>query len=98
MSMSAYAREKLTAMALVACLAAGGAGCNKKDDASKPSGVPPLDPTAAPSAPTAAPGAPAMPAAAAPAPAAEAPAADSPGASITGSIVLSPAAAKAKPK
>jgi hypothetical protein len=105
MSMSAYAREKLTAMALVACLAAGGAGCNKKDDAGKPSGVPPLDPTAAPSAPTAAasaptaaPGTPAMPAAAAPAPTAEAPAAGSPGASITGSIVLSPAAAKAKPK
>jgi hypothetical protein len=102
MSMYAYAREKLTAMALVACLAAAGGGaCTKKEDAGKPSGVPPLDPGAAPSAPSqpsAPPPAPAMPAAAAPAPAAEAPAADSPRASITGSIVLAPAVAKARPK
>ena len=39
-----------------------------------------------------------MPAAAPPMPAAAPPAADSPGGSITGSIVLSPAVAKAKPK
>jgi len=105
MSMYTYAREKLTAMALVAFLAAAGGGaCNKKEDASRPSGVPPLDPGAAPSAPAAAPSAPtaaapapAMPAAAR-APSAAAPAADSPGGSITGSIVLSSAVAKAKPK
>jgi hypothetical protein len=102
MSMDACARERLTAMALVAFLAVAGAGgCNKKEDAGKPSGVPPLDPGAAPSAPAAAP--PAMPAAApampaAPAPSAAAPASDSPGASITGTIVLSPAVAKARPK
>ena len=101
------AREKLTAVALIAFLAAAsGAACTKKDDAGKPSSVPPLDPSAAPSAPGAAPVAPtaaaptpapaaAMPAAAPPA---EAPPADSPGASITGSIVLSPAVAKARPK
>jgi hypothetical protein len=104
MSISAYAREKLTALALVAFLAAaGGGGCNKKEDAGKPSGVPPLEPGAAPGAPAAAPSAPpaaapAMPAAAAPTPAAEAPVVDSPGASITGSIVLAPAVAKARPK
>ena len=96
-------REKLTAMALCAFLAAAGSGaCNKTEEAGKPSGVPPLDPGAAASAPAAAPSAPpaapAVPAAAAPAHAAEAPAADSPGASITGSIVLAPAVAKAKPK
>jgi hypothetical protein len=100
--MSTYAREKLTAMALVAFLAAAsGAACTKKDDAGKPSSVPPLDPATAPSAPTTAPSpsAPA-PTAAMPAapPPAEAPAADSPGASITGSIVLSPGVAKARPK
>jgi hypothetical protein len=110
--MSMYAREKLTAVALVAFLAAASGGaCTKKDDAGKPSSVPPLDPATAPGAapsappatapsapPVAAPGpapAAAMPAAAPPA---EAPAADSPGASITGSIVLSPAVAKARPK
>jgi hypothetical protein len=95
--MSTFAREKLTAMALgVLLAAASGGACTKKDDAGKPSSVPPLDPATAPSAP-AAPPAPtaALPAAAAPA---EAPAADSPGASITGSIVLAPAVAKARPK
>jgi hypothetical protein len=103
--MSMYAREKLTAMALAAFLAAASSGaCTRKDDAGKPSSVPPLDPATAPSAPATAPGAPpaaptvpapsaAMPAAAP----AEAPA-DSPGASITGSIVLAPAVAKARPK
>ena len=99
------AREKLTSVALVAFLAAASGGaCTKKDEVGKPSSVPPLDPAnaasapaAAPSAPAAAPSAPAaaMPAAAAPA---EAPAAESPGASITGSIVLAPAVAKARPK
>jgi hypothetical protein len=102
------ARERLTALGLVAFLtAASGGACTKKDEAGKPSSVPPLDPGAAPSAPAAtAPSPPpapppapvptaAMPAAA---PAAEAPAADSPGASITGSIVLSSAVAKARPK
>src|SRR3954454_13789854 len=105
MSIYACAREKLTAMALVAFLAAAaGGGCNKKEEAGKPSGVPPLDPGAAPSAPAPAPSAPAAAApppampAAAPAPSAAAPAADSPAASITGSIVLAPAVAKAKPK
>ncbi len=108
-----HAREKLTAMALAALLAAASGGaCTKKDDAGKPSSVPPLDPAAAPGAPATAPSAPApapgaTPAAAAPAPSAampaapppaEPPAADSPGASITGSIVLSPAVAKARPK
>jgi len=104
--MSMYAREKLTAMALVAFLtAAGGGGCTNKEEAGKPSGVPPLDPGAAPVAPSrpsvaspAAPAAAVMPAATATAPAGAPPAADSPGASITGSIVLSPAVAKAKPK
>jgi hypothetical protein len=108
--MSMCAREKLTAVALIAFLtAAGGGACTKKEEAGKPSAVPPLDPGAAPSAPAAAPSAPAAApsvpatapsaaAAAAPEPSAEAPAADNPGASITGSIVLSPAIAKAKPK
>ncbi len=100
------AREKLTAVALIALLAAASGGaCTKKDDAGKPSTVPPLDPATAPatapSAPTTVPSptAPA-PTAAMPAvaPPAEAPAADSPGASITGSIVLSPGVAKARPK
>src|SRR3954462_14621841 len=110
MSMHAYPREKLTAMALLVFLAAGsGAGCNRKEEPGKPSGVPPLDPGAAPSAaapktPAPVPSAPAAPATApampgaAPAPSAEAPAPDSPAASITGSIVLAPAVAKAKPK
>jgi hypothetical protein len=107
--MSMCAREKLTAVALIAFLtAAGGGACTKKEDAGKPSAVPPLDPGAAPSAPGAAPSAPgaapsappaaAMAAGAAPGPSAEAPAGDDPGASITGSIVLAPAIAKAKPK
>jgi len=105
------AREKLTAVALVAFLtAAGGGACSKTDDGSKPSNVPPLDPATAPAAPATAPsvsaaGPSAPPAAPAPtlakpaaAPPAEAPAADDPRASITGSIVLTPAVAKAKPK
>ncbi len=105
--MSICAREKLTAVALVAFLAAAGGGaCSKTGDAGKPSTVPPLEPGAAPSAPgavptappAAPPAAPPVPAPAAPGPAAEAPAADNPGASITGSIVLSPAVAKARPK
>ena len=96
------AREKLTSVALAVFLAAAsGGGCSKKDDAGKPSSVPPLDPSAAPSAPaTAPPVAPTVPAPSAAMPAAapaEAPA-DSPGASITGSIVLAPAVAKARPK
>ena len=99
------AREKLTALVLVAFLtAASGGACTKKDEAGKPSSVPPLDPGAAPVAPAAA--APAVAAPAPPpttgmpaaAPPAEAPATDSPGASITGSIVLSPSVAKARPK
>lgn len=95
------AREKLISLALLAFLAAAGAGaCTKKDDASKPSSVPPLDPGAAPSAPPLPAPAPAPAAAApvAPTPTPEAPAADDPRASITGSIVLTPAVAKAKPK
>jgi hypothetical protein len=97
----------MTAVALIAFLAAAGGGaCTRKEEAGKPSAVPPLDPTAAPGTapptPAAAPPTPApaaaMPAAAVPEPAAEAPAADNPGASITGSIVLAPAVAKAKPK
>ncbi|HTB61587.1 MAG TPA: hypothetical protein VLC06_27175 [Polyangia bacterium] len=101
--MSTYSREKLTAMALVAFLAAASGGaCTNKEEAGKPSSVPPLDPATAQGAPAAAPSAPpaaaptlAMPAASPPAE--EPPAAD-PGASITGSIVLAPAVAKAKPK
>ena len=98
-----HAREKLTAMALVAFLTAAGGGCTNKQEAGKPSGVPPLDPGAAPVAEPIRPSVPppaaaAMPAAAPPMPAAAPPAADSPGGSITGSIVLSPAVAKAKPK
>src|SRR5450631_1922204 len=127
--MSIYVREKLTAMALVALLAAtAGGACTKKEDAGKPSSVPPLDPGAAPSAPGAAPSAPgaapsapgaapsapgaapsapgAAPSApepppgalAAQTPTAEPPATDDPRASITGSVVLAPAVAKAKPK
>jgi hypothetical protein len=100
--MSICAREKVMVGALVVFAAAiGGGGCTKNEDAGKPSMVPPLDPGAAPGAPPAAPPpAPAMatPPPAAPVPSAEAPAADNPGASITGSIVLSPAVAKARPK
>jgi hypothetical protein len=108
--MSTHSREKLTAMALVAFLAAASGGaCTKKEEAGKPSSVPPLDPATAQAAAATAQGAPAtapsVPPAAAPtlampaaAPPAEAPAADDPGASITGSIVLAPAVAKAKPK
>ncbi len=95
------ARQKLTSVALVAFLAAASGGaCSKTDEAGKPSTVPPLDPATAPSAPATATPPPAMPAAAMPAaaPPAEAPAADSPGASITGSIVLAPSVAKARPK
>jgi hypothetical protein len=97
-------REKLTSVALVAFLAAATQGaCTKKDEAGKPSSVPPLDPATAPSAPATAPATappPPAPSAAMPtaAPAAEPPAADGPGASITGSIVLAPSVAKAKPK
>ena len=95
------APEKLTAVALIAFLTgAGGGACSKRDDGSKPSNVPPLDPATAPSAPATAPSAPPAPTLAMPAaaPPAEAPAAGGPGASITGSIVLAPAVAKARPK
>jgi hypothetical protein len=102
--MSTRARKKLTAMALCALL---GATCAKKDDAGKPSTVPPLDPGAAPVAAPAPP--PPTPMAAAPAPAEPAappprgadPVADAVangGGSITGAIVLAPSVAKARPK
>src|SRR5580692_2001311 len=101
--MSTRAREKLTAMALCALLGAG-ATCAKKDDAGKPSTVPPLDPGAAPApaSPTPIPAAPA-PAepTAAPPPRGADPVADpvvNGGASITGAIVLAPSVAKARPK
>jgi hypothetical protein len=99
--MSMRAREKLTVMVLCALLGAGVA-CSKKDDAGRPSSVPPLDPGAAPAPPAPAAAAPVVPppTPAAPTPA-EPAAADplpDPGASITGSIVLAPSVAKARPK
>jgi hypothetical protein len=83
---------KLNARSLALALAAtvlGAGACNKNDDASKASGVPPL-PTgaAAPAAPAPAPAAP-PPAAPAPPPAAEKPA--DPNAKITGQIIVAPA-------
>lgn len=85
-------REGFTVMALAMLL--GAAGCQKRDDAGKPSPVPPLEPGAAPAATPP----PAAPIAAAPAAAAPSGAADQSGASITGSIVLAPSVAKARPK
>jgi hypothetical protein len=106
--MSMRAQKKLSVMALCALLGAG-VTCAKKDDAGKPSTVPPLDPGAAPAPPAAAAPAPPTPAPVAPAAAGPGPSepaaadrsadrsADS-GASITGSIVLAPLVAKARPK
>jgi hypothetical protein len=99
--MSIAAPHKLTLLALAVLL--GSAACSKRDDASKPSTIPPLDPAAAPQLPAAAPSAPApaMPPAV-PGPAPAAPpmpaAAAEPGASITGSIVLPASIAKVRPK
>ncbi|HEY6477290.1 MAG TPA: hypothetical protein VI456_11965 [Polyangia bacterium] len=98
--MPIWASRKFTVLALGALL--GTAGCSKRDDAGRPSTVPPLDPGAAPAVPAA----PAMPAAAPPpapampppASAAPAAAAADPGGSITGSIVLTGSTAKARPK
>jgi hypothetical protein len=91
--MSNRGTQKFTVLALAAML--GAAACGKRDDAGKPSAIPPLDPAAAPSLPPA----PAMPP---PAPSAPSPpppvAAVDPGASITGSIVLGPGIAKLRPK
>jgi hypothetical protein len=92
--MSIAAPRKLTLLALALLL--GSAACSKRDEAGKPSTIPPLDPATAPSAP-----APVMPPAMpapAPAPAAPPTAAGDPGASITGSIVLPAAIAKVRPK
>jgi hypothetical protein len=93
------APQKFVVLALAAALCV--AACSKRDDAGKPSTIPPLDPAAAPSPPPAL----AMPPAPPPARAAEATppaAAAAPGsdvgASITGSIVLSPAIAKLRHK
>jgi hypothetical protein len=92
-----WARQRFAvltpAVALLAAVLA--AACSKHDDAGKPSTIPPLDPGAAPSLPP-----PAPPPAAPPMPAAppSPPAAADPGGSITGSIVLSPAIAKARPQ
>jgi hypothetical protein len=80
--------SKRLPLALVALVCAAVA-CNKKDDAGKPSAVPPLDPGAA--APATA-----MPPPAAPATAPAAAPAD-PSATIDGQIVLPPATAKTKP-
>ena len=84
-------------MRLVLGALLGCAACSRHDDAGKPSTIPPLDPAAAPSlAAAAAP----LPSPASPPPAPPAAAADvaDPGSSITGSIVLSPAIAKVRPK
>jgi hypothetical protein len=93
-----WARQRSTSptpAAAAALLAAvlGAAACSKHDDAGKPSTIPPLDPAAAPSMPAPAP--PSLPAAPPSSPPAAA--ADS-GGSITGSIVLSRAIAKVRPK
>jgi hypothetical protein len=94
--MSNWATQKFTVLALAAVLPAilGAAACGKRDDAGKPSTIPPLDPAAAPSLP-AAPAPPPAPAAPSPPPPV---AAVDPGASITGSIVLGPGIAKQRPK
>jgi len=89
-----WAREKLTLLALATVLSAP--ACSKHDDGGKPSTIPPLDPVAAPSPPPAMP--PAAPTAAEAAPAPPPAAATDTGESITGSIVLSPAIAKVRPK
>jgi hypothetical protein len=89
------ARQKLTLLALGALLCA----CEKKDEAGKPSGVPPLAPGAVPVAPAppspAPPPPPVAPAAAAARETAEGAGA---GGSITGTIVLTAATAKSRPK
>lgn len=92
------AREGITVMALAALL--GAAACQKRDDAGRPSPVPPLPPGAAPTVPPPAPGPATPPPAPAPTAAPPAPAAraDDPGSSISGSIVLAPSVAKARPK
>jgi hypothetical protein len=96
------AREKFTLLALAAAL--GVAACSKHDDAGKPSTIPPLDPAAAPTPPPAlampspAPAGPAAQPSLPPTAAAAAAAAGDSGGSITGSIVLSPAIAKVRPK
>jgi hypothetical protein len=94
--MSMHAREGITVMALAALL--GAAACQKRDDAGRPSPVPPLPPGAAPAATP--PPAPPLAGPPAPAPAAAAPAAraDDPRSSITGAIVLAPSVAEARPK
>ncbi|HEY4395456.1 MAG TPA: hypothetical protein VGP64_15400 [Polyangia bacterium] len=90
-----WAREKLTLLGVAAAVVVlGVAACSKHDDAGKPSAIPPLDPGASPSLPPAAPPTPPPAAEPTPPPAA---AADS-GGSITGSIVLSSAVAKVRPK
>src|SRR6185312_1653935 len=90
--MSMHAREGITVMALAALL--GAAACQKRDDAGRPSPVPPLPPGAAPAAPPP----PAPPLAGPPAAPAPAARADDPRSSITGAIVLAPSVAKARPK
>ena len=91
-----WATQKLTVLALAAALST--LACSKRDDAGKPSTIPPLDPAAAPSPPPT----PAMPAPGPALPAAPSPphpvAAVDPGSSITGSIVLGPGIAKLRPK
>jgi hypothetical protein len=94
--MSMRLREGTTVMALAMLL--GTAGCQKRDDAGKPSPVPPLEPGAAPAVPPATPPPAAAPAAPAPAAAGPAAPAAERGGSITGSIVLAPSVAKARPK
>ncbi|HVZ87689.1 MAG TPA: hypothetical protein VHG72_12015, partial [Polyangia bacterium] len=69
--MSMSPRESVLLAALAGLLASSGA-CSKRDDAGKPSGVPPLDPGAAAAAPPAPPpvaAAPPPPVAPAPSPA-----------------------------
>jgi hypothetical protein len=97
--MSNWVRSRFTLLgpaagALLLALV-GAPSCSKHDDAGKPSTIPPLDPAAPAAAPSLPPPGPTPPMPAAPP---SPPAAADSGGSITGSIVLSPAIAKARPQ